>query len=357
MLSPRPYARVIRHNRDHLPPAEITCHRLSAPARRCRYFKEDYGSAGQLAAAAKAAPTIGPPGLASLLAVSDLAESRLEYGVLNALGLWAVVKVLAWSKDVSTPVSVLRIHVGFRVDDQQLQERLRFLRTTMMPVQHGQFFTFEETVQLICRPPRGTHIAYADLTATPLGSKQKGYDLFKQFAAVEQVAAEAEEQNLLSSQKPEDCKVSHRSPLQRLLGVAETEDADECQACVVISLVVLALGTISVPDMVTRDKHFFRTCMKELCTHLSSGQMLAVELLITPDDPADFLSEAQLMRDYPFMTDLSSGTLISEPDGDATSGAARTGAASTNAVGSGLGAASPGSGASGAATATAAAET
>lgn len=46
-----------------------------------------------------------------------------------------------------------------------------------------------ETVQLICRPPRGTHIAYADLTATPLGSKQKGYDLFKQFAAVEQVGA------------------------------------------------------------------------------------------------------------------------------------------------------------------------
>jgi hypothetical protein len=46
--------------------------------------------------------------------------------------------------------------------------------------------------------------------------------------------------------------------------VAEADSADECQACVVVSLVVLALGHISVPDMVTRDKHFFRTCMREV---------------------------------------------------------------------------------------------
>lgn len=86
--------------------------------------------------------------------------------------------------------------------------------------------------------------------------------------------------------------------------------------------------------------------------------MLAVELLITPDDPADFLSESQLMLDYPFMTDLSTGRLISGPDGDMMSGGARTGSASTDDnVGSGLGAASPGPGASGAATAAAAAET
>jgi hypothetical protein len=51
--------------------------------------------------------------------------------------------VLLLCAAVSTPVSVLRIHVGFRVDGQQLQERLRFVRSTMMPVQHGQFFTFE----------------------------------------------------------------------------------------------------------------------------------------------------------------------------------------------------------------------
>jgi len=35
-----------------------------------------------------------------------------------------------------------------------------------------------------------------------------------------QVAAEAEEQNLLTAQKPEDCKIPQRSPLQRLLGGA-----------------------------------------------------------------------------------------------------------------------------------------
>lgn len=34
----------------------------------------------------------------------------------------------------------------------------------------------------------------------------------------------------------------------------------------------------------------------QLCGGLRSGQLLAVELLMTPDDPADFLSEAQLQE-------------------------------------------------------------
>ena len=35
---------------------------------------------------------------------------------------------------------------------------------------------------------------------------------------------------------------------------------------------------------------------------------------MTPDGPQDFLSEAQLMSDYPFLTDLSSGLRIDHPD-------------------------------------------
>jgi uncharacterized membrane protein len=39
------------------------------------------------------------------------------------------------------------------------------------------------------------------------------------------------------------------------------------------------------------------TCLPlQLCGRLRSGQLLAVELLMTPDDPADFLSEAQLQE-------------------------------------------------------------
>lgn len=52
----------------------------------------------------------------------------------------------------------------------------------------------------------------------------------------------------------------------------------------------------------------------QLCGHLKVGQMLAVELLMTPDSPTDFLSEAQLMSDYSFLTDLSSGLRIDHPD-------------------------------------------
>jgi hypothetical protein len=42
--------------------------------------------------------------------------------------------------------------------------------------------------------------------------------------------------------------------------------------------------------------------------------MLAVELLLTPDKPQDFLSEAELMSDYPFLTDLASGMRIDHPE-------------------------------------------
>lgn len=42
----------------------------------------------------------------------------------------------------STPVTVLRLHVGLRVEGTQLQERLHFLRG-MMAVDHGMFFIVE----------------------------------------------------------------------------------------------------------------------------------------------------------------------------------------------------------------------
>jgi hypothetical protein len=52
----------------------------------------------------------------------------------------------------------------------------------------------------------------------------------------------------------------------------------------------------------------------QLCGHLKLGQFLAVELLMTPDSSQDFLSEGQLMSDYSFLTDLSSGLRIDHPN-------------------------------------------
>ena len=39
---------------------------------------------------------------------------------------------------------------------------------------------------------------------------------------------------------------------------------------------------------------------------------MGVELLWTPEDPEDFLSEAQLMADYPNLVELRSGRRIRE---------------------------------------------
>lgn len=238
----------------------------------------------------------------------------LFIGAINILGLQAVLKVLQASRDSSTPVTVLVVRMGLRVDNKsnKLQERLRFLRD-MMGVEHAAFFTFEEAMQAICNPPRGCQLAYADLEAFPLSSKQAGYDLFKQKAVVEQVrAARVEEADVLHGSKPNG--PNHRNMLQKLLGAAETEDAEEAQACLLVTLVVLSKGTVAMQQQPLRDAGAFKDAMKSLCGHLKVGQLLALELLLTPDSPQDFLSEAQLMTDYSFLTDLSSGLRIDHPD-------------------------------------------
>ncbi|KAF6263724.1 hypothetical protein COO60DRAFT_1488168, partial [Scenedesmus sp. NREL 46B-D3] len=179
----------------------------------------------------------------------------------------------------------------------------------MLPVEHGMFFSLEEAIQLLCSPPRGTELAYADLALKPLSSKLDGYDLFKRYAAVEQETATAQEaSHVTHGSRP--AAPRHRNALQRLMGAAETQDAEESTSCVVVSLVVLAQGTVSMPDGVISDVQTFRNAMKQLCGRLRSGQLLAVELLMTPDDPADFLSEAQLQEDYPFFTDLVTGRKV-----------------------------------------------
>jgi hypothetical protein len=72
-------------------------------------------------------------------------------------------------------------------------------------------------MQAICNPPRGCQLAYADLEASPLTSKQAGYDTFKQKAMIEEVrAAREEEANVLKGPKPEG--PNHRNMLQKLLG-------------------------------------------------------------------------------------------------------------------------------------------
>lgn len=77
-------------------------------------------------------------------------------------------------------------------------------------------------MQAICNPPRGCQLAYADLEAFPLSSKQAGYDMFKQKAVVEQVrAARVEEADVLHGSKPDG--PNHRNMLQKLLGGVSTD--------------------------------------------------------------------------------------------------------------------------------------
>jgi hypothetical protein len=72
-------------------------------------------------------------------------------------------------------------------------------------------------MQMLVNPPRGCQLAYADLAAHPLGSKQAGYDMFKQKAMAEVVRAEQEEAGVVvHGAKPE--APHHRNMLEKLLG-------------------------------------------------------------------------------------------------------------------------------------------
>eukprot|EP00878_Enallax_costatus_P027889 GHUV01030076.1.p1 GENE.GHUV01030076.1~~GHUV01030076.1.p1 ORF type:complete len:349 (+),score=89.01 GHUV01030076.1:185-1231(+) len=268
----------------------------NAVAQQCNAALRQYNPAADLA---KVGEDRGPHWLLHVLFIV----------ILNILGLWGVLKLIGWAKDYNTPVTVIKLHMGLRVDDGKLQERLHFLRQ-LMSVEHGMFVTLEETIQACCQPPRGAKLAYADVQVSQLGSKHEGYDLFKQYAVVEQRAAQIEEaSHVVHGAKP--AAPHHRTPLERLIGVAETQDAEESQSCVVVAIVILARGHISVTEGALRDKPTFRSSMQHLMGHLSTGQLLAVELLLTPDNERDFLSEAMLMEDYPFLIDLKTGKRIS----------------------------------------------
>ncbi|KAF8059720.1 folE1 [Scenedesmus sp. PABB004] len=287
----------------------------------------------------------------------------LGVGALNVAGLWAVLALLRWSKDSGTPVTVLRLHAGLRVADGALQERLHFLRG-MMAVEHGMFYATEEAIAALCAAPRGSELAYADLAlealpttqargagappgparvcaragaqrsrpALPLGlacarpgaaaehsaarrgapRAQAGYALFKRHAAAEAAAAAAEEAGGVRGGAARPPGPAHRTPLQRLMGAAETQDVEEATPCLVVSLVLLARGRVDVAPGATRDAGSLRAALKQLCGRLGAGQLLAVELLLTPDRAGDFLSEAQLQQDYAFMTDLRTGARVAE---------------------------------------------
>jgi hypothetical protein len=56
------------------------------------------------------------------------------------LPLWS----MCCCRAASTPVTVLRLHAGLRVEGTALQERLHFLQG-MLPVEHGMFFSLEGT--------------------------------------------------------------------------------------------------------------------------------------------------------------------------------------------------------------------
>jgi hypothetical protein len=63
----------------------------------------------------------------------------------------------------------------------------------------------------------------------------------------------------------------HPLPCLLLCAAAETQDAEEAQACVLVTLVVLAKGTVRLPEQPLRSQQAFKECMKSVSVFAAHG--------------------------------------------------------------------------------------
>jgi len=200
---------------------------------------------------------------------------------------------------------LVKLQFGLRCSDSKMQEELRKLGEMIQLGQQGSWLILEEFALMLTQSRQS--LVYADAKSL-LTSVADGYEEFKRAAFEEAAAASREEmENVVHGEKPE--APQHRGPIGRLLGAPPTEDVDERQQVLLLTLVLAARGVMDIPTI--KDWASARHALQQVCG-LSSSKIMGVELLWTPEDPEDFLSEAQLMADYPNLVELRSGRKIRE---------------------------------------------
>jgi len=229
----------------------------------------------------------------------------LGLAVVNIVLLRLVLQLIRRFQESSAPCTLVKLQFGLRCSDSKMQEELRKLGEMIQLGQQGSWLILEEFALMLTQSRQS--LVYADAKSL-LTSVADGYEEFKRAAFEEAAAASREEmENVVHGEKPE--APQHRGPIGRLLGAPPTEDVDERQQVLLLTLVLAARGVMDIPTI--KDWASARHALQQVCG-LSSSKIMGVELLWTPEDPEDFLSEAQLMADYPNLVELRSGRKIRE---------------------------------------------
>ncbi|GLC35138.1 hypothetical protein PLESTB_000558300 [Pleodorina starrii] len=223
----------------------------------------------------------------------------------NLAGLALTIAVIRNLQDSGEPLTVVKVQVAMLERRPQLQSKLRELSSMIQVGQQGAWLILEEAILQLLQH-QGT-IAYASVTTEQLASKKRAYTVFGEIAEAEAAKANSEEavvRHMGETSDEEDGRPDGGGLFGGLMGGLGLGPSKPVKELTVITLVLAARGKLDIPGKVS-DWPSLRHALQQV-TGLSSDRIMAVELLWTPRDETDYLTRAQLEKDYPNLVPFGS---------------------------------------------------
>lgn len=186
----------------------------------------------------------------------------------------------------SERVAVAKLQVGLLGSARQLQrdlERIASRADTSSP--EGLQYVLQETVLSLLRNPEYCEYGYAEVKST--SGLEEGEDAFNQASIAERSKFEAETLVNVGGR-------SGRSSLKRRPAGGNSE-------LIVVTLLVAVEGTLKLPKVTSREE--LKTALNRLGA-VRSDQVMACEVLWTPQDEDDYFTRDEIFQDYPTLNNL-----------------------------------------------------
>lgn len=219
----------------------------------------------------------------------------LGLGLVNAAGLWVVLQGLRKLQDGAEPVSLVRVQVALMSDGHDnLQHRLSELYSMIQLGQRGLWLILEETAVEVLKYQ--SSCKYASVVVEQVDSKTKAEETFSAWAKQDSWQANTESQ------------FGHEHQDETVKGglLAKMFKSQPKSEVMIVTLVVAALGDLDIPETCSSWQDLRHTLQQ--LSGLTSDRLKAVELVWTPNKEGQYLTEEQLVQDYPDMTLLAHRT-------------------------------------------------
>ncbi|KAK9821264.1 hypothetical protein WJX74_005064 [Apatococcus lobatus] len=184
-------------------------------------------------------------------------------------------------------VAVSKVQVGLLGSARQLQRDLeRMTRKANTNTPEGLHYLLQETVLSLNRNP--DYWVYGKGEMQSKRGLDAGEDLFNKVSMEER--SKFKEETLSN--------VGGRTSAQRMRRSAPSSGVNEL---IVVTIIVASQGGLKIPGITNQEE--MRTSLNSLGA-LRSDQVMAVEILWTPQDDDDFYSKDEMFADYPTLNNL-----------------------------------------------------